>query len=108
MLLQILVASTRKGRMGDRVGHWFEEVARKHGAFEVELLDLAEIDLPLLDEPMHPRLRQYQHAHTRAWSETIVRGDAYAFVTPEYNYGAPPSLLNALDYLVLEWGYKPA
>lgn len=108
MLLQIIVASTRQGRMGDRVGRWFEGVARKHGAFDIEFIDLADVDLPLLDEPMHPRLRQYRHDHTRAWSATIVRGDAYVFVTPEYNYGAPPALLNALDYLVLEWGYKPA
>ena len=30
------------------------------------------------------------------------------FVTPEYNYGPPPSLLNALNYVYKEWNYKPA
>jgi len=29
-------------------------------------------------------------------------------VTPEYNFGAPPSLLNALNYVYKEWNYKPA
>ena len=81
--------------------------ARRHGAFDVELVDLAEVNLPLLDEPEHPRLRKYQHEHTKRWSERVSRADAFVFVTPEYNYGAPPSLLNALDYLVHEWAYKP-
>ena len=34
--------------------------------------------------------------------------DAYVFVTPEYNFGPPPSLLNALNYVYKEWNYKPA
>jgi len=106
--LQIIVVSTRQGRKGPAVASWFEQQARAHGAFEVELVDLATVALPLFDEPEHPRLRKYQHAHTRAWSETIARGDAYVFVTPEYNFGTPPSLVNALDYLAREWEYKPA
>jgi len=106
--LQIIVVSTRQGRKGPAVASWFEQQARAHGAFEVELVDLATVALPLFDEPDHPRLRKYQHAHTRAWSETIARGDAYVFVTPEYNFGTPPSLVNALDYLAREWEYKPA
>lgn len=107
MLLEIMVTSTREGRMGDRVGRWFEGVARGHGKFDIEVIDLAAVNLPMLDEPMHPRLRQYTHEHTRHWSATVARADAYVFVTPEYNYGPPPSLLNALDYLVHEWAYKP-
>ena len=27
--------------------------------------------------------------------------------TPEYNHGTPPSLINALIYLVSEWAHKP-
>lgn len=41
-------------------------------------------------------------------SESVDAADAYAFVMPEYNYFPPPSLVNALDYLVTEWTYKPA
>ncbi len=108
MLLQIIIASTREGRAGERIGRWFEGVAKQHGGFELEFIDLAHVALPLVDEPMHPRLRQYRHAHTKAWSASVERADAYVFVTPEYNYGSPPALLNALDYLVHEWGYKPA
>jgi NAD(P)H-dependent FMN reductase len=107
MLLQVIVVSTRKGRKGDSVAAWFETQARAHGAFEVELVDLAEVNLPLFDEPEHPRLRRYQHEHTKHWSERVGRADAFVFVTPEYNYSAPPSIVNALDYLVHEWAYKP-
>jgi NAD(P)H-dependent FMN reductase len=105
--LQIVVASTRRGRQGPLVGAWFLECARAHGKFGVELVDLADVDLPLLDEPMHPRLAQYEHEHTRAWSAIVNRADAFVFVTPEYDYGAPASLLNALQYLLKEWAYKP-
>jgi NAD(P)H-dependent FMN reductase len=107
MLLQIVIVSTREGRKGDAVGRWFETRARAHGAFDVELVDLAEVNLPLFDEPEHPRLRKYRHDHTKRWSERVAHGDAFVFVTPEYNYSAPPSIVNALDYLVHEWAYKP-
>ena len=106
--LQIVIVSTRQGRKGPAVAAWFEQQARAHGAFDVEVVDLATVALPLMDEPEHPRLGKYQHAHTLAWSEIVTRGDAYVFVTPEYNYSTPPSLSNALDYLFNEWAYKPA
>lgn len=105
--LQVIVASTRPGRKGPAVATWFAEQVRRHGAFKAEIADLGIINLPLLDEPEHPRLRKYQNDHTRAWSARIDRSHAFVFVTPEYNHGTPPSLLNALDYLVQEWGYKP-
>jgi NAD(P)H-dependent FMN reductase len=105
--LQIFIVSTRPSRKGPAIAAWFEPIASAHGAFEVELVDLLEINLPLMDEPEHPRLRRYQHAHTKAWSALVERADAFVFVTPEYNFSAPPPLINALDYLVLEWAYKP-
>lgn len=107
MLLQILIASTRPGRAGRAVGAWFEAVARRHGRFEVEVVDLAEVALPLFDEPRHPRLGEYEHAHTQAWSATVARADAYVVVTPEYDHTPPAALLNAFQYLVHEWAYKP-
>jgi NAD(P)H-dependent FMN reductase len=105
--LQVITVSTRQGRLGDAVGRWFVPLASRHGAFSVESIDLADVNLPLFDEPHHPRLRKYEHEHTKAWSATVSRADAYVFVSPEYNYGTPPSLSNALDYLSHEWAYKP-
>lgn len=107
-LLQVVVASTRPGRVGLPVAEWFRDRAAAHGAFDVELVDLAEVNLPFFDEPHHPRLRQYVHEHTREWSATVERADAFVFVTPEYNFGFTAVLKNALDYLHHEWAYKPA
>lgn len=104
--LHVVVASTRPERKGGVVGAWFEKQARKHGKFAVELVDLAVVALPLFDEPRHPQLREYEHQHTRDWSAIVARADAYVFVTPEYNYGSPPSLVNALDFVSREWAYK--
>jgi NAD(P)H-dependent FMN reductase len=105
--LNVVIASTRPGRTGKPVGEWFVGLAQAHGGFEVELVDLAQVGLPLLDEPHHPRLRQYLHQHTQAWSASVEAADAFVFVTPEYNYGMPASLKNAIDYLHQEWQYKP-
>ncbi|MFF3664477.1 NADPH-dependent FMN reductase [Microtetraspora malaysiensis] len=107
-ILQIIVASTRPGRVGLPVAEWFRDRAVAYGAFEVEIVDLAEVDLPFMNEPHHPRLRQYVHQHTKEWSTTVERADAYVFVTPEYNHSFNAVLKNALDYLHGEWQYKPA
>ncbi len=105
--LHVVVASTRQGRQGALVGDWFYGYAKTHGKFNVELVDLAVVNLPLLDEPKHPRFQQYEHDHTKAWSAIVDRADAFVFVTPEYDFGAPAALLNAIQYLSREWAYKP-
>lgn len=105
--LQIVIASTRPGRVGAPVGRWFEAQARAHGGFEIEVADLLEIDLPMMNERKHPRLGEYEHQHTIQWSARIARSDAFAFVMPEYNYGFTAPLKNAIDYLHAEWQYKP-
>ena len=105
--LQIIIGSTRPGRVGLPVAEWLRDRAVAHGAFEVELIDLAEVNLPFMDEPNHPRLGQYLHQHTKEWSATVERADALVFVTPEYNHGFNAVLKNAIDYLHHEWRYKP-
>jgi NAD(P)H-dependent FMN reductase len=105
--LQIFIASTRPGRAGLPIAEWFHERAVAHGGFEVELVDLAAIDLPMMDEPNHPRLKDYIHQHTKDWSAKVDGADAFVFVTPEYNYGFTAPLKNALDYLHQEWQHKP-
>jgi NAD(P)H-dependent FMN reductase len=105
--LQVIVGSTRPGRLGLPIARWVEDQALAHQGFEVELVDLAEVGLPLLDEPSHPRLGQYVHDHTKAWSQRVARADAFVLVTPEYNHGYPAALKNALDFLYREWNHKP-
>jgi NAD(P)H-dependent FMN reductase len=105
--LTVITGSTRPGRAGLPIARWFAQRAEEHGHFDVDLVDLAELDLPMLDEPNHPMLRQYVHQHTKDWSARVDAGDAFVFVTPEYNYGYPAPLKNAIDYLHQEWQDKP-
>lgn len=106
-VLQIIVASTRPGRVGLPVARWIEQRARDYGGFDIDVVDLAELNLPFMDEPAHPRLRRYTHQHTKDWSARVDAADAFIFVMPEYNYGFNAPLKNALDYLVQEWQDKP-
>jgi NAD(P)H-dependent FMN reductase len=106
--LGVIVSSTRTGRAGLAIADWFVELAVKDGRFDVRMLDLKAIDLPMLEEPNHPRLGHYTNPKTEEWSTLVSAMDAFVFVTPEYNHGCPPALLNALDHLFVEWQYKAA
>ena len=104
----IIIGSTRPGRIGAAVGRWTYEIASNRNDAEFELVDLAEQDLPLLDEPIPPSLGQYTHEHTKRWAAKIDSFDAFIFVTPEYNHGIPAALKNAIDFLFKEWNNKAA
>ena len=104
--LHVIIGSVRPVRVGLPVGLWVEAQAKGDGRFEVTLVDLAEVNLPFLDEPEMPHLGKYTHEHTKAWSRTIDAADAFIFVMPEYNAGVSPALKNALDFLSAEWKHK--
>ncbi|RVA61280.1 NADPH-dependent FMN reductase, partial [Mesorhizobium sp. M7A.F.Ca.CA.001.11.2.1] len=106
--LNIIIGSTRPGRAGPIFAEWLERFAREHGKFEPVLTDIDAFKLPVLDEPHHPRLGNYQNDHTKAWSKAIDAADAFVFVAPEYNYFVAPAIVNAIDYLSREWKYKAA
>ena len=106
----VIVASTRPGRIGEAIAEWFlqttQQRARELGA-SYDIADLAQINLPFLDEPAQPATGRYEHEHTRAWSRRVQAVDAVIVITPEYNYGMPATLKNAFDYLYSEWAWKP-
>jgi len=110
--VQIIIGSTRPNRIGRQVAEWVSRGIAEAGAgaanFAAELLDLAEWNLPFLDEPGVPAGGHYVHEHTRAWSRKIAGADGFVFVTPQYNWGYPAALKNALDHLFREWNGKPA
>lgn len=104
--LRIVVTSTRPHRLGPVVADW----VRNHAPtdrFAVEVLDLAELNLPLLDEPEMASTGIYHHAHTHRWRDLVTSADAIVWVMPEYNNGYPASIKNAIDYLYAEWEGKP-
>ncbi|GAA0898429.1 NAD(P)H-dependent oxidoreductase [Pseudonocardia zijingensis] len=108
--IAIIAGSTRMHRRGNAVADWTLRTARNVApeGVEVELVDLADFNLPVLDEPASGAWGIYAHGHTKRWSEAIASYDGYVFVTPEYNHGVPGPLKNAIDYLFYEWNDKAA
>ncbi|MCS5734095.1 NADPH-dependent FMN reductase [Herbiconiux daphne] len=105
--LLIIVASVRSGRVGAAVGEWVAARAESVDGVEVDVADLAEVRLPLHDEPHHPRLRDYVGEDARRWSARVESADGVVFVMPEYNHSFSAPLKNAIDYLHQEWVGMP-
>jgi NAD(P)H-dependent FMN reductase len=113
--IAVVIGGTRPGRICPGIAEWVgrfkgsavRAIAQEHSSLRYELLDLAEVDLPFLDEPLMAALGQYQHEHTRAWSRPVSSYAGFVFVFPQYNWGYPAPLKNALDFLYAEWDGKP-
>jgi NAD(P)H-dependent FMN reductase len=106
--IAVIIGSTRPGRNGEAVAKWVHEIAQKRSDAQFELVDIKDFNLPLLDEPMPPIMRQYSKSHTKTWAAKIGSFDGYVFVTPEYNHGISGALKNAIDFLFREWNDKAA
>jgi NAD(P)H-dependent FMN reductase len=105
--IKILTGSVRPGRFNLQPANWIYEIAKTRKDISVELIDLADVNLPFLDEPAPPSQYRYTKEHTKKWAKIIDEADGFIFVTPEYNHGVSPVLKNAIDYLWFEWHYKP-
>ncbi|HXD88804.1 MAG TPA: NAD(P)H-dependent oxidoreductase [Urbifossiella sp.] len=106
--LAIIIGSTRPGRVGESVARWVYELARKRSDAAFELVDIADFNLPLLDEPIPPSQGKYSKEHTKKWAAKIASFDGFVFVTPEYNHSICGALKNAIDFLFREWNNKAA
>ncbi len=108
-LIKVITGSTRPGRFGPNVANWIMELSEQYPDATFELVDLAEVNLPLLDEPVPPSVANgdYTNEHSLAWARVISEADGYIMVTAEYDHGIPAALKNAIDYLAREWSYKP-
>jgi NAD(P)H-dependent FMN reductase len=106
--IAVIIGSTRPNRVGEVVGKWVMEVANKRDDATFTLIDLMDVNLPLLDEGAPPIIGQYGHQHTKDWAATVADFDAFVFVTAEYNHSIPAALKNALDFLYAEWNNKVA
>ena len=103
----VIAGSVRPQRIAVQIAAWVAEIGREAtgGAFEV--VDLRDWPLPMDDEPGMPQIGGYTQEHTRAWSRKIAAAPAFVFVTPQYNWGYPAALKNAIDHLHKEWAGKP-
>lgn len=104
----IVTGSTRPGRHNEAVARWVHALTTGRKDAEFELVDIADYNLPLLDEPLPPAMGRYSHEHSRRWAAKIDSFDAFVVVTPEYNHSTSGALKNAIDYLYREWNNKAA
>lgn len=105
MKIGIVISSTRPSRIGHKVAQWVAEQAPE--GVQVEIVDLAEVALPFLADPSHPKMGEYTEPTTIAWAETVSSYDAMIITLAEYNGGYPAPLKNAIDTLFAEWNEKP-
>lgn len=105
--IQVVLGSTRQNRAGEQVAQWITRLAASRGDLDVELVDLREFPLPFFDAPVSPKRELADDPRVRAWAAKVAEADGYVLVTPEYNYGYPAVLKNALDSIYYEWNDKP-
>ena len=111
MKLLIIWGSSRQGRKGGVVAGWVKNQASADGRFEIDFVDLRELNLPFFDEPTSPfsmqSLDDYTHPEGRAWAERVQAAEGIILVTPEYNHGPPGVLKNPFDWVGPPWKDKP-
>ena len=108
--VKIIVGSTRDGRAADRVTPWVIRHARALAAYDVELLDLREWNLPMFAETAGTigdfADPSYSQPLIRKWNHTVRAADAVVIITPEYNHSVPAVLKNALDSLFFSYALR--
>jgi NAD(P)H-dependent FMN reductase len=106
--LVVIVGSVREGRRGPLISDWFVEQAGQHGQFEIDVVDLAEVPLPLVMPPQPPAMAEPERpADLAAVTEVLAAADAFFVVTPEYNHSFPASLKAFIDWHWSQWRAKP-
>ena len=106
--IAIVTGSTRPGRVNKQVADWVLAQAAGRTDAEFEVVDIADFNLPLLDEAYPAAYQNYQNDHTKAFSAKISEFDGFIFVTGEYNHTVTPALTNALSYLNVEFNNQAA
>ncbi len=104
LCIPVVIGSVRRGRKSIRAAHFAVDRLARAGA-DATLLDLAELDLPVMEERLH--MRDDPPPGLEHFSRTIAAADAVVIVSPEYNGSMPGVLKNALDYIYGEWFRKP-
>jgi NAD(P)H-dependent FMN reductase len=109
MKLQVIIGSTRQGRVSDRIAHWVAAEAKNLDDTTVEVVDLIDYEMPFFDEPVSPQYNPERKPkpEVKKWLDKVASADAYVLIVPEYNRSAPAVLKNALDYLDFQLKNKP-
>jgi NAD(P)H-dependent FMN reductase len=110
-VISVIMGSTREGRFSEKPARWILRHLKKRNGVDARLLDLRDFPMPFFDQPVSPSTpgkQPYADENVKKWTAAIAESDGFVFVTPEYNYGAPAVLKNAIDWVYPEWNRKAA
>ncbi|MGZ3374998.1 MAG: NADPH-dependent FMN reductase [Phenylobacterium sp.] len=103
----VVGGSTRPIRRSPAIAQWVADLGNQGGEDCFQVVDLHDLGLGLDDEPGVPAIHAYERESTRAWSAMVEAARGVVIVTPQYNWGYPAALKNAIDHLYREWQEKP-
>jgi NAD(P)H-dependent FMN reductase len=110
-VISVIIGSIREGRFSEKPARWILQQLKKREGVDARLLDLRDFPMPFFDQPVppsRPGKQPYADENVKKWTAAIAESDGFVFVTPEYNYGAPAVLKNAIDWVYPEWNRKAA
>ena len=110
-VISVIVGSTREGRFSEKPARWILQHLKKREGLDARLLDLRDFPMPFFDQPVPPAMpgrAAFEHEVVQRWTAAVAQSDGFVFVTPEYNYGPPAVLKNAIDWVYPEWHRKAA
>jgi NAD(P)H-dependent FMN reductase len=110
-VISVIVGSTREGRFSEKPAGWILQHLKKREGVDARLLDLRDYPMPFFDQaapPAMPGRPPYTNEVVQRWTAAIAQSDGFVFVTPEYNFGPPAVLKNAIDWVYPEWNRKAA
>jgi NAD(P)H-dependent FMN reductase len=110
-VISVIVGSTRENRFSEKPAQWILQHLKKREGIDARVLDLRDFPMPFFDQPVPPAMpgrAPYENEVVKKWTAAIAQSDGFIFITPEYNYGPPAVLKNAIDWVYPEWNRKAA
>ncbi|MFB6873302.1 NADPH-dependent FMN reductase [Streptomyces sp. NPDC056323] len=100
----VILASNREGRFAPVISDWFLSHTGPRPDIQTDLIDIAELDLPVA---LSFRPDTDAQARLAAVASRLAAADGFVVVTPEYNHSFPAPLKNLIDWHRDEWQAKP-
>ncbi|WP_190110483.1 NADPH-dependent FMN reductase [Streptomyces cinnamoneus] len=103
--LAVILGSNREGRFGPTVADWFVGRTEERQDLEVDLIDLAEVELGSAAPTMNPSPEVL--SVLKDLTPRLEAADAFVVITPEYNHSYPAVLKTAIDWHNQQFHAKP-
>lgn len=101
--LTLILGSDRDGRFGPTIAAWLLDQFEARPDIEVELLDVADAQLPAASSGPSAEVAVRLDRATAK----LAGADAFLVLTPEYNHSYPAGLKGLIDRHFGEWRAKP-